>query len=79
MIFDSFPSIEAAGRFCDAVEDIHGLTTALYETESEAQAVDPFPYELHAPIVHVERHEDFDTEQTIELAVIAYGGKFAGT
>ena len=72
LIFDRFPSRTEAEAFAQATE----LKTCVFDTQTESNLVDPFPYLLEPPIVLVERGERDDE---IERLVINFGGEFAGT
>lgn len=79
MIFDRFPSRDAANRFAGETESRYGLAATVWDTAAEAAAADLFPYELVAPVVLVARSDDEAEEAAIEASVTAYGGTFAGT
>lgn len=86
MIFDRFPTIGQAQAFARDVTERFGRETQVYDNADDAQAADPFPFELEAPVVHVDRlHEEEDIEkflageQEVERLVTGYGGVFAGT
>ena len=74
LIFDSFPSRDAAERFASAT----GLSATVHDSQEESNRIDLFPFVLHPPIVLVERAGD-DEEHGLDLLVEAYNGKFAGT
>lgn len=78
LIFDSFPSVLKAETFADHVRMKHGLSANVYDSQEQSDDVDPFPFELVAPIVLIERTED-KKEKEVALLVIAFDGKFAGT
>lgn len=78
LIFDSFPSVLKAETFADHVRMKHGLSANVYDSQEESNAVDPFPFELVAPIVLIERTEE-KKEKEVVLLVVAFDGKFAGT
>jgi hypothetical protein len=91
LIFHSFPNDIAACSFGGNVKSLHGLEWALCSAQAQANAIDPFPYELTPPIVLIERPsegedreeygvtEGSELEDEIELFVVHFGGKFAGT
>lgn len=66
LIFDGFPSLQHAREFADHVVEIEPeLKSYVYESAAEAHAQDPFPWQLNAPVVHVER-PDQDDDDSIE-------------
>jgi hypothetical protein len=79
LIFDSFPTRTAAILFAAAAATEHELDVAVYLSNAAAQAADPFPHELHPPVVHVERDDDHRVELAVEHLVEAFGGVFRGT
>lgn len=79
MIFDSFANAADAERFAVAITSEFGREAHVYEDIGEAQAADPFPFALFAPVVHIERTEDYEPEAAIEERVAEFGGRFAGT
>jgi hypothetical protein len=78
LIFDRFASREQAEAFARAASQDFDLLACIYDTEQEAQEVDPIPVVLEPPIVHVAR-ADLELEDRVEALVGAFGGKFAGT
>ena len=78
MIFDGFPTRANAEAFLKSIELRFELKGAVHETQKASDAADPFPYELHPPIVHIDRAEMW-TEKQVEQAVSDFGGTFAGT
>lgn len=79
LIFDQFKSREHADKFALDVKQRFGLGTQVFTTEEEAFQHDPFPFDLQAPIVHVDRSEDAGVERYVERWATHYGGVFAGT
>ena len=79
MIFDSFPNVAEATMFVEEVITQHGLTCTVFADVHKAQEADPFPGALAEPIVHVERSDERDIEESVEGMVNAFGGRFAGT
>jgi hypothetical protein len=84
LIFDKFPTREHADKFALDVCHHYGLDATVFASEEDAFEHDPFPFDLTAPIVHVERpdvspSEDEAIERYIERLVTHYGGAFAGT
>lgn len=74
LVFDGFPSLQHAREFADHVVEIEpALKSYVFESADEANAQDPFPYQLTPPIVHVERANDGD-DSTIERARELGGG-----
>lgn len=66
LIFDRFPSPDAAAVFMAAVHELEPeLDRQVFGTVAESDAHDPFPFELTPPIVHVERIDTAD-DYTIE-------------
>ncbi len=55
LIFDSFPNRRQAERFARAATAAFGRKAFVFDNVDEAQAADPIPAQLVAPIVHVER------------------------
>jgi hypothetical protein len=78
MIFDRFATREQALAFAKEVGGEHDLEVRVFDNALEALEVDPFPYELNPPIVHVERADPV-LELELEALVVAFGGTFAGT
>lgn len=79
LIFDRFPSEQQAREFVAHVETTFARKAWLFATEAEAEASDPFPFQLDGPIVHVERFEDYSAEDSIIQSVRSFDGSFAGT
>lgn len=81
LIFDRFPNQSRAQAFADYCIDHFGRNADVFKSQQESNKVDPFPYQLTAPIVLVERDGDEgpELEPTIEQAVTLFGGTFAGT
>jgi hypothetical protein len=79
LIFDNFPDRERADAFAAFVELDTGLAATVYDDADEARAADPFPFELVPPVVHVEVPDDEAEVAELDLLVLDYGGKFAGT
>lgn len=89
LIFDEFPSEDAAREFMEQIRVQHGRDTWLFMSQEESDELDPFPCELTPPIVYVERHErphtvaarqrDTQSEEKIVRLVEEFGGSFAGT
>lgn len=90
LIFDRFPSVEAAARFTAAVKE-KGRDSRLYTNTTEAANEDFFPFTLEGvAAVLVERssepletEEDWrayaESEDEIIALVKDYDGQFAGT
>lgn len=78
MIFDGFDTLTRAADFAAAINAGYGLEVAILTDLNDSQTLDPFPFELTAPVVHVER-SDGGTEERVQEAVTGYGGRFAGT
>ena len=78
LIFDRFPSRDKAEAFASAVTQRDGLSATVYDSQDESNAVDPFPFQLHPPIVLVERSLP-SIEQALEKWVSVFGGQVAGT
>lgn len=81
LIFDKFPSTQAAERFKTDVKERFGLGGDVYASQEESNQYDPFPFELIPPIVLIDRplDEDAELERGVASAVSAFGGQFAGT
>lgn len=92
LIFDGFPSVARAEAFVAEVGREFEREGRVFTSVHEAQAADPFPFELTPPVVHVERvfgDEDVGRDwSAIELVAIedrirvmgeSFGGAFAGT
>jgi hypothetical protein len=89
LIFDNFATRKQAEAFAAAHNG------QVFDSQEESNAVDPFPFELRAPIVLIDRpnlsgilgieneDEAVKMEQRIEADIIKdvemYGGTFAGT
>jgi hypothetical protein len=78
LIFDSFPSKEQAQAFADACQSRYGRKAQVFDSVNASDEVDPFPFELRPPIVHVER-DTLEVEEGIQSLVNQFGGDFAGT
>lgn len=79
MIFDRFPDEKRAMNFMRHVERTFGRKAQMFHSQEESNKVDPFPFELKAPIVLVERNDNCTGEGPIRNAAVNYGGEFAGT
>ena len=79
LIFDSFKSMESARQFARHVQDAFGRSAQVFDSKAESDNVDPFPFNLHPPIVLVERNDAFEGEEPIEASVEQFSGVFAGT
>lgn len=85
LIFDGFKTKRDAINFAEKQSITHGIGFQVFDTVEEAQEADPFPYELTAPIVHLDRETkdgvelDTATERQIAEVVGRFGGVFAGT
>jgi hypothetical protein len=85
LIFHQFPTRERAEAFVAEVKRVSELDGQVFETEEDAFAHDPFPYELTGIIVHIDRPDsgsddsDMATERAIERIAPEYAGDFAGT
>jgi hypothetical protein len=82
LIFHGFPERASAEAFAERVLDQYpDRSVRVYDSQDEANAADPFPWELQTPIVHVSRTEDEDKaeETAIEDLAVDFGGVFAGT
>ena len=84
LIFDEFPNRAAADEFAVKIRSEFDRSVVVYDDVKEAQAVDPFPFGLTAPVVHVSRRYEFtDRDIADETAIVEsvsdFGGQFAGT
>lgn len=80
LIFDRFKTEEDARRFIDRVRsDFPGRECQLFLDADAANEHDPFPWVLEAPIVHVDREDDYSGEDEIRGLVAEFHGVFAGT
>ena len=79
MIFDSFRDLRDAAKFAAEVHETEELHVAVYTDAATSQMVDPFPYELVGPVVHVDREDRVGAEERIRDLVEHFGGRFAGT
>lgn len=78
MIFDQFPSDVHAEGFAELARGRYGLDVQVFDNWRDADAHDPFPFVLLAPIVHVARADEATEGQLVAMAT-ACGGVFAGT
>jgi hypothetical protein len=82
-IFDGFPSDQDAARFAAAVKEAGLEAVGPFDSQAESDAEDPFPFQLDAPIVHVERPDDGAQDARVRRHATrlaeAFGGRFAGT
>ena len=79
LIYDSFPTLDAAVDFAAAAQAGYGRKVWVYTDVDEAQAHDAIPVELVTPIVHVEREDEDEHEDALETLCLAHGGRFVGT
>jgi hypothetical protein len=79
MIFDGFSTRAEAERFVASVAHDFGLSGSVHDTVESSDAADPFPFTLTPPIAHVDRAESPEVENQVEMAVLIYGGTYAGT
>lgn len=79
LIYDSFPSLDAAVDFASAAQAGYGRAVWVYTDVAEAQAHDAIPVELVVPIVHVERDDEDEHEDALEQLARVHGGRFVGT
>jgi hypothetical protein len=79
LIFDRFPSRDKAESFVAEIQKRFGLAGLVFDDEESAFEHDPFPYSLEAPIVHIDRSDDYEIERAVEERVTSFGGGFAGT
>jgi hypothetical protein len=79
LIFDRFPSRDKAEGFVAEIQKRFGLAGLVFDDEESAFEHDPFPYSLEAPIVHIDRSDDYEIERAVEERVTSFGGGFAGT
>ena len=80
LIFHGFPERRRAEEFAERVRTAYPVRTVrVYDSQDEANAADPFPFELQPPIVHVSRTEDIAEETAIEDLAPDFCGVFAGT
>lgn len=77
LIFDSFRTVGEATAFADKVKEFLGLDADAYTERRDD--IDPFPFELVAPVVYVDRPEYTGTERLVCGMVGRYNGRFAGT
>lgn len=77
MIFDGFRTMGEAEAFAGKAREMFGLDADAYTERRDD--IDPFPFELTAPVVYVERAEYEGTERQVRLMVGRYNGEFAGT
>jgi hypothetical protein len=83
MIFDSFPTLGEAEAFAGKVSEMVGLDADAHAERRDD--IDPFPFELVAPVVYVERPDYGDDEREVaderlvRSMVDRYHGRFAGT
>jgi hypothetical protein len=78
LIFDEFANRAQAEGFATDVRDRLNLGATVYESQDQSDLVDPFPFELRAPIVLVDRSDRGKEEEAIDC-VVEFGGRFAGT
>lgn len=79
LIYDRFPTLWDAETFAKGVEIDHGLDCFVHSDAEAARAMDPFPGELVAPVVLVERPDDDELEASLTRYAEQLGGTFAGT
>lgn len=80
LIFDGFPTRKHAEDFAKEINTKFNRKCYIHDTIEDAQAADPFPFQLTPPIVHIERdYDNFAHETAIEVTVKQYKGTFAGT
>lgn len=76
LIFDSFETLEKAEAFASFVRGGIGYGAKAYSERRDD--IDPFPFELTAPVVYVVRASEKIEAEMREVAK-RYGGVFAGT
>lgn len=79
LIFHRFPSVDEADSFAETVRQLTGRKVEVYTHADAAGAVALFPYELVAPVVLVQRHENLSGERRLTELATRYCGTFAGT
>lgn len=81
LVFDRFPTYDAAIDFAIKVRKTMRLETIICRTEEQAAEFDLFPFELTSPIVLVARFYPIqeEVERLVEKWATEYGGTFAGT
>jgi len=78
LIFDKFADMNQAQAFATAVGKQLKLKTHVCKSQEESNKLDIFPFELHPPIVLVDRADEKVEKAAIALAK-QYGAEFAGT
>lgn len=81
MVFERFPTLEAARRFARLARRKGAPDAAVWRSAREGADAACFPFRVVAPVVVVERHYPIRTgwERRIERLAERLGGKFAGT
>lgn len=85
LIFDNFPSEQAAQAFALAVRDRFQLTTQVFVDADKASAAASYPFILTSPLVLVARsmapniNDRFSIGEQVRDLVADYLGEFAGT
>lgn len=84
-IFHKFATTQDAQEFKCRVDKSLGLPVLWFDTQEEADAHDPFPFELTPPILHVWRSgvldpaEHVNDEFVLEIMAQECHGEYAGT
>lgn len=80
LIFHRFPDAQEATAFAVAVAAAYpDLGWVVCSTQAHSNQLDPFPYELTAPIVLIDRPYRLGAEAAIEAKAAEFRGEFAGT
>jgi len=79
LIFDNFTSLANAAAFAGEAKTRFGRDAAIYTNADEAAEAGFFPFVLTAPVVLVDRDEDYADEDTLRTLVKNFQGEFAGT
>jgi hypothetical protein len=68
LLFERFPNVAQAEAFILAVAELEPeLEAAYYLSPDGSHAIDPFPYLLEPPIVHIERPSQADDHDILRV------------
>ena len=79
LIFHEFSCLANAASFAGKVKDKYGRNCVIYTDAEEAADAGYYPFTLVAPVMLVERTEDYDNESLLMNLVTGFQGVFAGT
>ena len=79
LIYDRFPTLAKAKQFAVNCKQRLLRRAVVCRSQEESNKIDPFPFQLDAPIVLVSRLDDLSGERAVDALAAHFGGTFAGT